>query len=844
MVNFGGNPMLATLRRLRRDPLSAAVNILGLAVALAAVLLMLLYVRFESSFDRFLPDSDKIWRLSTVLVQPGRSDTQTGMVANQIARIITTDDPGVEALTRGSTDRPNLTVGDRSLEAGAVLVDPNFLDVLRYPVDSTAERASLLAPNSIILTRSLAAKLFDGTSPVGQVVTMRDRFGKTRDLKVTALMPDPPRNSHLRFEALIAEAGRERSWALQADEQPSVIDSLVYLRLTPGTDVAALAATVQERFNISTVSGNVRTFLQRFDVTRLDRLNLSGSDVLSRGATDPETLRLLTGIALLVLAVAIVNGTNLMTAQALRRGVEVGIRKTLGAGRGRLMREFLGEAIAITGLATLLAIGLAEVARDPFADLVQEPDLAFGLLPGWEVAALVGGTALLAGLLGGFYPALVMARWRPDDVFRGRGGPVGASWLRNGLVVLQFAIATGLIVATVTVLKQVDHARDSTLTASPESLLALNTFAMRDPNPQPGRQAEWRSAPLGQMETLRTELLRHPGILAVTSSSYIPGSPFGGDVRLKAVNSGEIVPLFNISADPDFLEVYGIPLLAGAGLKDRPRPDPEVVAREEEEMRQRRDQGDDAPPPTPKTVPAVLSAEGARRLGFSDPASALGTIVANESGLTSYEIVGIAADATLGTAKDPRQAVIYHMDATFGWPSLSIRLAAGDPRPVIEHIDATARQVLGQRGFRHQFLDEMLEATYQREMRQARIFAVFGGLAILLACFGLFALTALAAARRTKEIGIRRVVGARVTDIVRLMVGEFARPVLLANLIAWPVAWWALDGWLAQYTVRIDQAVWLYLVAGAGVLLLAALTVGLHASRVALTPPARALRAE
>lgn len=836
--------MLAILRRLRRDPLSSAVNIMGLAVALAAVLLMLLYVRFESSFDRFLPGAEHVWRLGTTVVQPGRASTPTGAVASQIAGLATTDVPGMEALTRASDGNSELTVGDRTLRASTTLVDPNFLDVLRYPVDSTADPASLLAPNSIILTRSLAAKLFDGMSAVGQVVTMRGREGKSRDLKVTALMPDPPRNSHLRFEALVAEAGRERSWAMQANEKPTVIDSLVYMRLTPGTEVTALTATLQERMNQLTGLSPDATFGYRLDLYRLDRLNLSGNDLLSEGATDPETLGLLTSIALLVLAVAIVNGTNLMTAQALRRGVEVGIRKTLGAGRGRLMREFMGEAIAITGLATLIAVALAEAARGHFADLVQEPDLSFGLLPWWEVAGLVGGTALLAGLLGGLYPALVMARWRPDDVFRGRGGPVGASWLRNALVVLQFAIATGLIVATVTVLKQVDHARDSTLTASPESLVALNTFAMRDPNPQPGRFPEWRNTPLGQMETLRTELLRHPGILAVTASNFIPGSPFGMAMQIKAPGSAELVPLLGVAADPEFLDVYGIPLLAGAGLKGRPRPDPQVVEPEEEAMRQRQDEGEGAPPPPATTLPAVLSAEGARRLGFSDPTSALGTIVTSENGHTNYEIVGIAADATLGNAKDPRQAVLYHMDATFGWPSLSIRLAAGDPRPLIEHIDATTRQVLGERGFHRQFLDEMLETTYQREIRQARIFAVFGGLAILLACFGLFAMTALAAARRTKEIGVRRVVGARVGDIVRLLVGEFARPVLLANLIAWPVAWWALNRWLEQYAVRIDQAPWLYLAAGAGVLLLAALTVGLHASRVALAPPARALRAD
>ncbi|TWB56356.1 ABC transporter permease [Nitrospirillum viridazoti] len=791
----------------RRHALITLLNLFGLTAGIAGFLMVSLYVAGELTVDRGFTGVDRLYRVGTRL-SVGGNEVVLGATTPLLAEPLAQDFPEVEAVTRASEEDVDLEDGDRVLTTPLLWADANLLRVLDYPLARGDTATALARPDGLVVTPDLARTLFGDADPMGRTV----RVAGGQMLTVTGVLK-PLAETHLKFTGIAADSGRgDKNWAHMAAEQWSHIgETAVYVRLRPGASAGAVAARlpdfVRRRAVLSQLPDDVR---QGFMTLRLDpvpsiHLHIKTFNQSKPGG-DVGTVGLLSAAALLILGVAIANYTNLATAQAIHRAREVGIRKLAGARRWQLVALFTGESVALAIAGTLAALAVVEVLLPPFQALVGRP-LGFSLLRDGGFLALVLATPLVVGVLGGLYPALVLSGYRPAVVLKGGPAPA-AGRLRAVLVVAQFAISITLIIATVTVLRQVAHARTAALGFLPENLYVVSQL------PHDAQRAA----------TMKTELAKLPGIQGAAFSSLVPAdiSQFMTQLTVPGDTHGAtpgkaFMPEF--SADPDFIATYGLDLKAGVALPPGWRPAADGGLRY-----------------------VWLTEAAAKRLGYAHPTDAVGDRYTDEED-HPVEVAGVLGNVRFRTARDADEALMFSIGATGGF--LTVRLAAGDPRPPLAAVNALVDRLYPEaRRAPRGFADDRLEAQYRTEERQAKVFAIFSALAIVLANLGLFGLTALAAARRTKEIGIRRVVGARARDIAWLMVWQFARPVLLANLVAWPLAWWGLHRWLGQFTVRVDQGPGTYLAAGAAALAAALATVAIHVIRVTRAPAANALRYE
>ncbi|MBB6250694.1 FtsX-like permease family protein [Nitrospirillum iridis] len=791
----------------RRHALVTLLNLFGLTAGIAGFLMVSLYVAGELSVDRGFTGADRLYRVASTL-SLGGNVVVLGASTPLLAEPLAQDFPEVEAVTRASEEVVELREGDRGFDVPLLWADPNLLQVLDYPLVQGDAATALARPDGLVVTPALAHTLFGDADPMGRTLQAPDG----QMLTVTGVLR-PLAETHLNFKAIAADSGRgAKNWAHMAGEQWSHVgETAVYARLMPGASPEAVqgrfADFVKRRAVLTELPDDMRAgFLSlRLDPVPAIHLHIKTFNQVKPGG-DVGTLGILSGAALLILGVAIANYTNLATAQAIQRAREVGIRKLAGARRWQLVALFTGESVALAIAGTLAALAVVEVLLPPFQALVER-SLSFSLLRGGAFLALVSATPVVVGVLGGLYPALVLSGYRPAEVLKGGVAPA-AGRLRAVLVVAQFAISIALIITTVTVQRQVDHARSAALGFQSENLYIIGRL------PNDAQRAA----------TMKAELARLPGVRAAAFSNLVPAdiSQSMGEFTVPAdahgATPGKIfMPEF--SADPEFITTYGLDLKAGMPLPPGWRP-------------------------TEKGGPSYvwLTEAAAKRLGYPNPADAVGDHYTADEGEV-VQVAGVIGNVRFRTARDADEALMFAIGSSGGF--LSVRLAAGDPRPAVAAVNALVDKLYPEaRRVPRGFADDRLEAQYRTEERQAKVFAIFSALAIILANLGLFGLTALAAARRTKEIGIRRVVGARARDIAWLLAWQFARPVLIANLIAWPVAWWGLHRWLMQFTVRVDQAPLTFVAAGGAALAVALATVAVHVIRVTQAPPVGALRYE
>ncbi|TWB43224.1 ABC transporter permease [Nitrospirillum pindoramense] len=803
-------PMFALFHVLRRQALTTLLNGVGLALGIAAFLLVSLYVAEEVGVDRGFTHADRLYRLGGAFDIGGQSIVMDSGPTD-LALTVRQELPEVEAVTREEPDRVMLGEGSRFFEQHLLWADPNFLQVLDYPLERGDAATALARPDAVVVTRSLARTLFGDADPIGR--TIQVRHGPV--LTVTGVLAPIPR-SHLVFAAIAADAARgDQSWS-KAKARPwnDVEGVLTYVRLAPGVSAATVAAGLPAYVKRHTApktnegGGNEIVLSLRLDAVR--DIYMGTKAIGSNGpGGDVDTLRILAGVALLILGVAIANYTNMATAQAISRAREVGIRKLVGARRRQLVLLFTGEAVLLATLATLAAVALMELALPAFQNLVGR-ELSLALLTHGNLLPLLLATPLVVGVLGGFYPALVLSGYRPGEILKGRAQAPGAGRVRAVLVVAQFAVSIALMVATLTVQRQVAHVQAVGLGYQPANLYLFSNLP----------------TDTARAATLKAEVAHLRGVVAASLSTLVPADPSGSisvfdlpaDTR-STLRRAEGIHSF--AADEDFFATYGAQLVAGKGLPQGWKPA----------------EGDQKAPRY-----AILTETAARRMGYKKPEDAVGErLLVN--GETPTEVAGVVADMRFSSARESDRPLMFLIKPS--GRHLTVRLAAGDQRATVKALNAVVDRLYPDAEYlRRAFVDERIESLYQSEERQAWVFAAFGGLAIVLANLGLFGLTALTAARRTKEIGMRRVVGARVGDILRLLAWQFTRPVLLANLVAWPVTWWGLHQWLMQFTVRVDQAPLTFMAAGALALAVALATVAVHVIRVASAPPVGALRYE
>jgi len=831
------NYLAAALGNLRRNWLYAGITILGLAVSFAAAILIGLFLRDEYGFDRFFPDHERVYRFETEILAPGSPPWLLPTTSSALGPLAKLDFPEAEHIARAV---PTLLPVRRQTTEGReniLWADPGFLSILRFPVLAGDPDAALAAPDGLVITRRIARKYFGEDRPIGKMLSigspepLQPRPGMPPDavallqgahpMRVMAVLEDIPSNSHLGAE-IYAAGGASNSFLAFEDRVPSPfsVSALTYMKLKPGVA-------------IETVQGRLKGFAERrfpkrfmwFKLMPLDGLHFSALKYGSTGMRDllrpPGDSAVDAGVAAvgaLIVLVAAINFVTLMTARATRRAVEVGVRKAVGAGRLDLIVQFMGEALIYVLIAVVLAMALAELTLPHFnAFLGRElsfryvDDPALGL-------TILGGTLLIAGLAG-LYPALLLSSFRPAATLKGgTTQQAGSTLVRQGLVVVQFAILIGLIVMTGTIYRQTDFALHDALRLDSEEVLLIPA-ACRSP--------------------LAREFARQPGVKAMSCASP-PAIASAKSSTIVTLPDRRSIALQSASIDAGFFELHGLKPLAGRFFS--------------------RSQGEDmmldrpGPLPTEIQPTIILNETGARQLGFANPADAVGRSLAWTRWSASTtpgalpvarpsRVIGIVPDFTLGSVREAVQPALYYVDPGMA-PLIVAKL---DGAKIPETLEALARiwkRTERGRPVDYVFESQVVQNYYRDVVTQGIALAICAVLAIGIACLGLFALAAFTTERRTKEIGVRKAMGADTADIVRLLLWQFTRPVLLANLIAWPLAFWAMDHWLRGFAYRVDLPLWLFLAAGGVAVLIAWGTVSAHALIVARAKPVTALRYE
>ncbi|MGH8202231.1 MAG: ABC transporter permease [Steroidobacteraceae bacterium] len=814
---------LIAARQLIRHRLYSFINITGLALGLACVILIALYVRFETSYDKWLPGTERVYKLEMTANIPGRSALDTALVPFPVSAAMAEKIPGVVAATRLRPEMMTLTAGNREFLETVDVVDPNFLEVIRLPLISGHAATAMTQPESVLLSRDASRKFFGDANPIGRTITVRRRHcmgagtacaDSTIDLTVTGVIRNLPRNSQLTAEALIPDTSSadmigpsdKHDW-LSASYYgyvklaPHVAPAEVLARLATLMD-DAMGPGIRQRHLSLSGSRLFEIHLMPFTRVHLD----SAHDVQNlTPAGSRITVYGLIVIGTLILLLACFNFMNLATARAMLRSREISLRKCVGASRPQLIAQFLGESVGIALCALLLALALVELLLPAFDSFITLP-LAFHYVRDASLSLLIVAIAIAAGLISGGYPALILSGFRPGAELRSNSsGPAGSGRLR-ATVLLQFAVSIGLAIAALVVSSQIGFARGMALGFDPNGVVVMRTGG--DPGTQGFRRA----------------VGNYPGVLGAALSSDVPfssGHPVGL-VQLPGRPDTLTVDKLNISSD--FPRLYSIRLLAGRLLAED---------RGTDTLSDGIDSGNEGH--------SILVNEAAAAAFGYTPAQAIDkTIIYNSS---PVKIVGVLADTKFRGAMEPVRPTVYFYDR-YGLSTLSIRVSGQHIPETLAFIDRTWRDFAPLTSSQRYFLSADMQDLYRSYQKQGVMFEVFVGIAMAIACLGLLGLAVFTAERRTKEIGIRKVSGARTADIVRLMLWRISVPVLAANLISWPVAYYYLHRWLEGYAYRIPLSPLYFLAAGATALLIAWATVCAHTLQLARMRPIHALRYE
>jgi putative ABC transport system permease protein len=825
------NYLTIALRNLLRHKLYSLINIAGLTVGLTCALFIILFVRDELSYDTWVPDSANLYRVEMTLNAPSRPPLAMAVIPLPMPAAMHDEIPEVTGMTRIGQEPMTLTIGDRQFRETVNTVDPNFFQIIKLPLLTGTPAEVFRHPESIVISAAAARRFFGSADPIGRTITdakgnCADNDTPCRDttvpLTVTGVIRDLPHNSQLSGDVFIPNTSiadynyqaLKDSWFSEVEWgfvtlAPGAAPHVVIAKMAPLLD-RVLAGTIK-KFGINMPGSQA----YNVHLTPFTQVHLT-SDRWSFNLTPPGSWTTLYGIiaiGLLILLVACFNFMNLATARAMLRAREIALRKTLGAKRPQVILQFLGEAVLTALLALVLALALAEMLLPVFASFMDRP-IGLHYLADWPVLLLILAVAVVAGLISGSYPALILSGFRPATILRtNSSGQAGSGRLRSILVVLQFAVSIGLGIAATVVSSQIRFARNIDLGFHRDNILIVGHAGRVFTD---GRESF--------VQALRT----NPDILDIALSSMVPFDIGQSLDNIKIPGQPDVIMLNQIVISPDFPRLYGLRLVAGRELS---------ATRSQDEI-DTTFTSDDHPTNAGHNI--LINEAAAARLGFT-PQQAVGqTILYNNS---PVHIAGVLSDTKFSGAREPVKATDYVYDPKRS-AQLSLRLRPETIPQTLQFIDKSWHDFAPIAAVNHHFLDDSFDKLYREDERQGDMFGMFVGIAIFIACLGLFGLAAFTVGRRTKEIGLRKVFGARIRDVVLMLLGQFSIPVLIANLIAWPIAGYYLHGWLQGFAYRVSLSPLYFLGAAAVALVIAWLTVLAHAVRVARARPVGALRYE
>ncbi|GAB5521623.1 MAG: ABC transporter permease [Rhodothermales bacterium] len=789
------NYLTVTLRYLRRQKGYTVLNILGLSVGMAACVLILFFIANERQFDSQHSLGDRLYRLNEIQTFGGKAPQHVALSMYPMGPAMQADFPEVEAFTRILGVNNVWQYEDKTLTLDEpIQSDPAFLDLFDFPLLSGDPSQLLRNPDDVILTESAAYAFFGDAPALGK--TLRNPNG--REAVVRGIMADVPDQSHLQFSAIFSIPPETDENGMQ-NWGSNWLNT--YLLLTPSADVAALEAKFNDflvRHSGEHMLDLYELYLQPFTDIHLGSMHIT-HDYRNWKKFDGTYLGVFAILALLVLGIAIINFTNLATAQAAKRAKEIGVRKSMGALQGQLQRQFIGEALVLAVFSGLLAVVLV-VFTLPVVESISARDFDLYLLgqPLFWVASI--GGVLLVGLLAGGYPAWVISAFQPVLVLKGQGvGKARRSVLRNVLVVGQFAVSIALIVGTLVVVRQLDYMQNRDLGFDMEQVMLV---------PMSGEANE-------NYRTMKAELEQMPQVQAVTASAQRLGNNMHQTgIRVEGRDQG--LGPSHMRVDYGFFAFHGIDIVDGRDFSEEREADQNANS-------------------------FIINQAMANELGWTDPVGKqmqFGWV--DEPG----HVVGVADDFNFNSLHHAVEPLVVNVNPETYFSELSIRLDGGDPAETVAAVQALWTSLVSDRPFDYSFLDDHLAELYTSDQQVSRVVRSIALLSIFIACLGLFGLVSIATEQRTREMGIRKALGATEVGLVGLIAKDFAVLVAVAFVVAAPLTYVLMQRWLESFAFRIDIGVGVFLLAGGLALLLAMLTVSYRAIKTARVNPVYALRYE
>jgi putative ABC transport system permease protein len=778
-------------RSLRRGKGFSVINISGLAVGMATALLILLWVQNEFSYDSFYTHSDRLYQLW----RNGKDNTgitSFNITPQILGPTLKQDYPEVERATRVFWDETLLlSRGEKKINIKGTMADPDFLEMFDFPLVAGDRATALSSPTQMVITERMAKVFFGNEDPVGKTLRIDNKY----DYAVSAVLKDLPNNTQFDFEYVLPwdfvrmQGGTDSLW-----DKHSVHN---FVQLKPHVDLAAFNAKTK---NIYTEHGNrygTTSFLYPVSWLRLYSDFEDGKPAGGR----IERVRIFTVIAVFILLIACINFMNMSTARSEKRAKEVGIRKVSGALRGSLIGQFLGESVLLAALAGVFALGLVEVLL-PFFNSLTGKTLVIGF-EDWRFWVAFIGFVVFTGVLAGSYPAVFLSSFRPVAVLKGsfkKGGALITP--RKVLVVLQFTFAIVLIICTIIIEKQVEYARDRETGYNKRNMIY-----------------SFLSGDIGKnYDAIKNELLSQGIATAVTrTSAPLTESWSAGGEEWPGKDPDDRTTFNEFYCDGGIVRTAGLQLVAGRDI------DPQQY-------------------PTDSTA-VLLNETAVKVMGFKNP---LGMeINPGHWGAKSWRVVGVVKDFIMESPFEKIKPMVINGPKASWFNLFHIKLnEAHSTAQSLAAVERVLKQYNPLYPFEYHFIDQQYAKKFDDEKASATLTAVFAGLTIFISCLGLFGLAAYMAENRTKEIGVRKVLGASIGSILTLLSKDFVKLVLIALVVASPVAWLVMSRWLAKYAYHIGIPVWVFVMAGVGAVVIAVATVSFQAIRAALANPVKALRSE
>ncbi|GAB4020823.1 ABC transporter permease [Spirosoma koreense] len=779
-------------RNIWKNKTFSFINILGLALGMACSLSIMVWVQDELRMDRFHSNDSRLYRVMENQHYTGVVNTfasTPGVLAENIVK----DFPEIQMASQMLwEERPLFTVGNTFEKEKGRYVQGDFLTMFSFPLREGDPRTALKRPDGLVISQKLADKYFKGQNPIGKTV----RIDNKDDVMVTGILADIPEASSLKFDFLMNYDRWQKAnkWAKEwSNNGPRC-----YVLLAPNVSVDKVNAKIKNYVKTKNKDSNVELFLQNYGESYL----YSNWDAGKQNGGRIEYVRIFSIVAIFILAIACINFMNLATARSVKRAREVGVRKVVGAYRNSLMGQFLGESMLITLLSLVFSVLIVLLILPVFNSLTDK-HLSLDFSNPTFLLLLVA-LATLTGLVSGSYPALFMSSLDPIVILKGGlRFKASATFFRKGLVVLQFGLSIMLILGTIVVYRQIQFIQTKNLGYQRENLLYLPLEGDLQKN----------------FQAFRQELEKKPGIRSVTCAQSDPlevGSSTQG-VKWPGKDTTQLMLFSQNAISYDYIKTMGIRLLDGR---------------------------DFSPEFSTDTSNYLINEASARKMGYKDPVGKEMTMW-NKKG----KIIGLMKDFHYNSLHNAIEPLILHLqrgisDTTNNWGSILVRTQAGQTKQAVASMEEVFKKFNPRFPFKYNFTDQEFANLYKAENTVSKLSSYFAFLAIFISCLGLFGLAAFTAEQRTKEIGIRKVLGASVTNLVGMLSKEFIQLVLLAALIAFPLGWYFLSGWLEKYAYRIDLAWWHFCVALIVAVLIALFTVSFQSIKAALMNPVKSLRTE